>query len=63
MQPQWGAASARRFLEEAQATAQLQHPGIVPVHDTGRVPDGRLYFTMREVEGRTLTAWIGEIRA
>ena len=38
-----------RFLEEAQATAQLQHPGIVPIHDLGQLPDGRLWFTMKEV--------------
>jgi formylglycine-generating enzyme required for sulfatase activity len=43
-----------RFLEEAQATAQLQHPNVVPVHDIGRLPDGRVWFTMREVRGRTL---------
>jgi formylglycine-generating enzyme required for sulfatase activity len=43
-----------RFLEEAQVTAQLQHPGIVPVHELGQLPDGRLYFTMQEVRGRTL---------
>ena len=36
-----------RFIEEAQATAQLQHPGIVPVHELGRLFDGRLYFTMQ----------------
>ncbi len=43
-----------RFVEEAQATAQLQHPGIVPVHDFGKLPDGRLFFTMKEVKGHTL---------
>jgi serine/threonine protein kinase len=42
-----------RFIEEAQATAQLQHPGIVPVHDLGVLPDGRPYFTMKEVTGAT----------
>lgn len=42
-----------RFVEEAQATAQLEHPGIVPVHDFGQLPDGRWYFTMKEVKGRT----------
>jgi len=50
-----------RFVEEAQATAQLQHPGIVPVHELGRLPDGRLFFTMREVRGRTLGAVISEV--
>ncbi len=44
-----------RFIAEAQATAQLQHPAIVPVHELGRLPDGRLYFTMREVRGRRLS--------
>jgi serine/threonine-protein kinase len=43
-----------RFLEEAQATAQLQHPNIVPVYDLGELPDGRLWFTMQEVSGQTL---------
>ncbi|MFT5681495.1 MAG: serine/threonine protein kinase/formylglycine-generating enzyme required for sulfatase activity [Myxococcota bacterium] len=42
-----------RFLEEARATAALQHPGIVPVHDSGALPDGRLWFTMKEVRGQT----------
>ena len=42
-----------RFLEEAQATAQLQHPNIVPVYDLGELPDGRLWFTMKEVTGET----------
>ncbi len=43
-----------RFLEEAQITGQLDHPGIVPVHDLGIDPDGRCYFTMRLVRGREL---------
>ena len=43
-----------RFIEEAEVTAQLQHPGVVPIHDRGVLPDGRLWFTMREVGGRTL---------
>jgi serine/threonine protein kinase/formylglycine-generating enzyme required for sulfatase activity len=44
----------QRFREEAQIAAQLEHPGIVPVHDLGVAPDGRLWFTMKEVRGRTL---------
>ena len=43
-----------RFLEEAQLTAQLAHPGVVPVHELGQLDDGRYYFTMKEVEGDTL---------
>ncbi|MDP6932804.1 MAG: serine/threonine-protein kinase, partial [Myxococcota bacterium] len=50
-----------RFIEEAQATAQLQHPCIVPVHEVGRLSDGRLYFTMKEVRGRTLAHVINEV--
>ncbi len=50
-----------RFTEEAQATAQLQHPGIVPVHVRGRLWDGRLYFTMAEVGGRTLREVTAEV--
>jgi len=41
-----------RFLEEAQVTSQLDHPGIVPVHDLGIDGKGRVYFTMRLVRGR-----------
>ena len=43
-----------RFEEEAQLTSQLQHPGIPPVHETGRLADGRPYFCMKIVKGRTL---------
>lgn len=43
-----------RFVEEAQATAQLQHPAIVGVYELGELPDRRLYFTMQEIHGKTL---------
>lgn len=46
----------RRFIEEAQIAGQLQHPGIVPIHELGRLPDGRLYIAMTLVRGRTLAA-------
>jgi serine/threonine-protein kinase len=45
---------ARRFLEEAQVTAQLQHPAIDPVHEVGELPDGRPFFAMKLVKGQTL---------
>jgi serine/threonine-protein kinase len=44
----------RRFLEEAQITGQLQHPGIPPVHEVGRLPDGRPFFAMKLIRGQTL---------
>ncbi len=50
-----------RFVEEAQVAAQLQHPGIVPVHEIGLLEDGRAYFTMKEVEGITLAEAIRDV--
>jgi len=43
-----------RFLEEAQISGQLEHPGIVPVHEVGVDAEGRVYFTMQLVKGREL---------
>jgi serine/threonine protein kinase/formylglycine-generating enzyme required for sulfatase activity len=42
-----------RFLEEAQVTSQLDHPGVVPVHELGLDQTGKVYFTMRMVKGKT----------
>jgi serine/threonine protein kinase len=50
------ALAVARFLREARVTGQLEHPGIVPVHELGQRADGRLYYTMRLVRGRTLAA-------
>jgi serine/threonine protein kinase len=43
-----------RLAREARIIARLEHPGIVPVHDAGRLPDGRLYYAMKLVRGRRL---------
>jgi tetratricopeptide (TPR) repeat protein len=56
-------AYLERFLSEAQVTAQLEHPAIVPLHDIGIDRTGQLYYTMKRVEGRTLESWIAEWRA
>ena len=49
-----------RFVEEARIGGQLQHPGIVPVHELGTLGDRRPYFTMKLVKGRTLAALLQE---
>ncbi len=56
-------AYLERFLSEAQVTAQLEHPAIVPLHDIGIDRTGQLYYTMKRVEGRTLEACIAEWHA
>ena len=47
-------SSARRFVEEAQITGQLQHPGIPAVYRVGTMPDGSPFLAMKLVKGRTL---------
>lgn len=36
---------------EAKVLAHLEHPGIVPVHDAGTLPDGRVFYVMKRVRG------------
>lgn len=45
----------RRFLEEAQIMGQLQHPGVAPIHEIGTLEDGRPFFSMKQIKGKTLT--------
>ncbi len=43
-----------RFLLEAEVTGSLEHPGIVPVYGLGRYEDGRPYYAMRFIKGKSL---------
>jgi len=43
-----------QLAHEARIIAQLEHPGIVPVHDIGILPDGRRFYTMKLVQGQRL---------
>ncbi len=47
------ALGAERFLAEIRTTANLQHPHILPLHDSGEA-DGFLFYVMPFVEGETL---------
>src|SRR5262249_28326264 len=42
--------------EEARIAGRLQHPGVPPVHDLGRLPDGRAFLAMKLIRGDTLEA-------
>jgi serine/threonine-protein kinase len=62
LRPEWSAVlGAERFLAEIKLTANLQHPNIVPLFDSGEV-EGRLYYVMPFVEGETLRDRLGRDR-
>ena len=57
MRPELAATlAADRFLREIHIAAELQHPLIVPLYDSGATPDGLLWYVMPHVEGETLRA-------
>ena len=50
-----------RLRTEAQVLARLEHPGLVPVHDIGSLPDGRLFYAMKLVRGRRLDEHVRDL--
>ena len=52
----------QRFVREALVLARLEHPNIVPIHELGRDAQGRRFYTMKLVKGRTLQAIITAIK-
>ncbi len=58
LQPHFAAdsAEARRFVEEARITAQLQHPGIPAIHEVGTMANDRPFIAMKLIKGETLDA-------
>jgi serine/threonine protein kinase len=52
---------ANRLVREARVLALLEHPGIVPVHDVGTLVDGRVFYTMKFVEGQRLDQYIASV--
>lgn len=53
---------ALRFQREARLHASLRHPGICPVHDLGKLDDGRPFYTMGIVRGRPLPSVVYALR-
>jgi serine/threonine protein kinase len=51
-------AEAERLLREARVMAKLEHPGLVPVHDAGVLPDGRVFYAMKFVRGFRLDRFV-----
>ena len=49
-----GPMETTRLRQEARILARLEHPGIVPVHDVGALPDGRVFYVMKRVQGTRL---------
>jgi serine/threonine-protein kinase len=55
--------TAQRFVQEARAVNQISHKNIVDIFSFGMLPDGRQYFVMEYLEGRTLRRQLDERRA
>jgi serine/threonine-protein kinase len=56
--PDPGGTLTVRMLREARIIARLEHSSIVPVHDVGKLPDGRVFYAMRLVQGKRLDQFV-----
>ena len=56
-------AVVERFVEEAQITGQLEHPGIVPIYDIGYQENGAPFYSMKLVRGSNLEKAIESMHA
>jgi serine/threonine protein kinase len=55
-----GKEDVSRFLREARSAAQLQHPGIVAIHEAGQAEDGTFYLVEEFVQGTTLASRLAD---
>src|SRR5690349_6103914 len=54
--------SAQRFIDEARITGMLDHPNVVPIHELAADDRNQASYTMKLVQGQTLTALIAAQR-
>jgi serine/threonine-protein kinase len=50
-----------RFITEAKINGRLQHPGIAPIYEMGKLDDGSPYFAMKLIQGHTLEEMLDEL--
>ncbi len=64
IRPKWleNSEARERFIQEAEVTGRLEHPGIVPVYSMGTWDDGRPFYAMRFIQGTTLKRAIAQFR-
>ena len=56
------AGGADRVRREVRILAALEHPGIVPVHEVGVLPDGRVFYAMKLVRGVTVGEFLRDAK-
>jgi serine/threonine protein kinase/Leucine-rich repeat (LRR) protein len=52
----------QRFVQEARILAQLEHPNIIPIHDLDKDEQGRVFYTMKKVQGMDLKQVLDGVR-
>jgi hypothetical protein len=55
-------SGVRHVLDEARITASLSHPNVLPVYELDLTDDGEIYYTMKRIEGLSLSAALDEGR-
>ncbi|MEZ0370590.1 MAG: protein kinase [Candidatus Sericytochromatia bacterium] len=56
-------AVTRRFLVEAQITAQLDHPQVIPIYGLETSAEGQVAYTMKMIHGLSLKQWLAQVKA
>ena len=57
----WDEQARELFIQEAKVTAQLDHPGVIPIYSLNTDEEKRLFLAMKLVDGKTLKEYLHEI--